>query len=119
MKAAPFRMLLFALALVAQGFFGGFGVAVAPASDHPLSYGRDCVSAPQQNDDASHLRYHQGCFFCQGCQTGFSPLESSLANYELISFRETSRLSFQTAFFAPPASRTAQAHRARAPPASS
>jgi hypothetical protein len=111
---------LFAVALAAQAFAGGFGVAAPSGSnDQPTSYLQHCAPDSSRTDggSADHHRGRHNCLLCQGCCAGFSPITTEFVEAELAAFRAASRLAYGAAFSALAPSRASLAHRARAPPA--
>jgi hypothetical protein len=114
-----FRATIFALALAFQALAGEHGVAARPYADGTGQQFVHCDSAQEnsRDDSSNRHRQHHNCLFCQGCCLGgFSPIATCFVDAELIGFRVASRLAYGFGRQAPPSSRVAQAHRARAPP---
>jgi hypothetical protein len=116
-----FRAIIFALVLALQAFAGGPGVTATLHANGPGLHVANCHDSQKDSRDSrsNPHRQHHNCLFCHGCcLEGFSPVAACIADAELITFRAAaSRLVYGFAYLAPPSSRAAQAHRARAPPA--
>lgn len=120
MKFSSLRILLFALALVAQTVAGGMSLAQATASvDSPtISHHCEDMSALDDGAPADHVAQHGICEHCLLCAGPFN-VAVDLRNDFLFVRRSVSTIGFSATPAGPLVLRVATARGARGPPSRS